>query len=967
MASSNLDRDPFEALTEEFVERCRQGAPPTIEEYERRHPELASDIRDLFPTILAVELAKGAPASGSAPRYTHGSPAVERLGDFRIIRELGRGGMGIVYEAEQESLGRRVAVKILPREFLRDASRKERFEREARTAARLHHTNIVPIFGVGEQDGCPYFVMQYICGVGLHSVFQALALRPGDRQGAASYFPPSDSLIRHARAMIDAHSSRSASGVDRFNETQAPRTSPCSAQDGKSAVGHWRSVAGLMIQAADAVHFAHSQGVLHRDIKPANLLIDGEGRLWVTDFGLAKALEHGELTEAGDLIGTLRYAAPEQLNGETDIRSDVYSLGITLYEMATLAQAHVASRRSGLARAILDGAITPPRARRPDIPADLETIILKATSRRPADRYASAGLLRDDLQRFVDGLPIHARRVSALQRGILWGRRNPALATAVMSVFALLLSIAAVSSAAFVRVRRANERAQEALSGQIRQRERAEATMELAIKALDTAFDELAPDGTAGAGEFSVEGTEDLAFPVAVPTVTPEAANLLGHMLDFYRQLAEQDDASHHVQWKVAGARRRLGQIYALLGRYSDADAAFREAVAAHAGMPPAEHDGSAVALAVAQTRNELGELLAIQDETLSAEEQFAAAADLLRPIANESSAPEEVRFELARTYYLSGRRRPVGVPAEPGPPPSPGGAARAMPPPRVGPPGSPPRPPGPRLGERPGPPPAPPGEAPGARLQRQRALETAIDLLNDLRARSAGSPRNQHLLALCLRERQRPPGRPPAIGSVDEAARLLEELVARFPKVPQYRLDYAETLAMRDRGPDAVEHLQRARAVLAALVDEYPNTPNYRFALGHIHLRLSRAHEVAEELDDAMMHARQALAIHAQLASSFPDVASFAMTAAFCESILADRLERRRELTGAKALLVSATQRLVGIGASEDPRPHIRGLAAHCFDQLAAVYEGLGEGAAASEAFDAARSFEPDPAFRPR
>ena len=175
MADPNTERDPLEVLAAEYMERLRQGQRPSIEEYATQHPGLAEEIRGLFPTIAVTERLKARQARSTDGRATLGPAQLERLGDFRIIREIGRGGMGVVFEAEQESLGRHVAVKVLPRQMLLDEKHLKRFEREARIAANLHHTNIVEVFGVGEQDGFHYYVMQYIRGVGLDAVIPQLA------------------------------------------------------------------------------------------------------------------------------------------------------------------------------------------------------------------------------------------------------------------------------------------------------------------------------------------------------------------------------------------------------------------------------------------------------------------------------------------------------------------------------------------------------------------------------------------------------------------------------------------------------------------------------------------------------------------------------------------------------------------------------------------------------------------------
>ena len=303
-SDGELDR-----LLEEYCERARRGEQPTIEEYIALRPDLAEDIRLLFPASLAMEDLAGA-ASAEEPA----APA--RIGDYRIVREIGRGGMGIVYEAVQESLDRRVALKVLPRSLLSDGSGLERFRREARSAARLHHTNIVPIFAVGEEAGLNYYAMQFIDGRSLDAILEA-AKHGG---GAGSTFPDLTPLEREIR---DETRERGGSSGASSPERR-----------------HHRAVAEVGLQAAEALAYAHAQGLLHRDIKPSNLLLDRLGTVWITDFGLAKADEgpHGTpaLTQAGDIIGTIAYLAPERLEGKADARSDVYALGLTLHELLTL-------------------------------------------------------------------------------------------------------------------------------------------------------------------------------------------------------------------------------------------------------------------------------------------------------------------------------------------------------------------------------------------------------------------------------------------------------------------------------------------------------------------------------------------------------------------------------------------------------------------------------------------------------
>jgi hypothetical protein len=339
-----------------------------------------------------------------APTLAHDGAAAasgkhpERLGDFRLLREVGRGGMGVVYEAEQISLGRRVALKVLPSSALPEPRQLERFEHEARAAARLHHTNIVPVYGFGEHHGVHFLVMQLIDGRPLDAVLAEL------RSGRAVPAGLSD-----------------------------PGRQRC------------RAVARLGIQVAEALAYAHGQGVLHRDIKPANLLLDGQGMVWVSDFGLAKAAGGGDLTGTGEVVGTLRYIPPERFRGLSDARGDLYSLGLTLYELLTLRPAFDREERYKLIEAILHDEPPRPRQIDPQLPRDLETVVLKATAKDPARRYASAAELADDLRRFAEDRPIKARRAAAWERLGRWRRRNPALAAAVGVAAAALLAVTVLS------------------------------------------------------------------------------------------------------------------------------------------------------------------------------------------------------------------------------------------------------------------------------------------------------------------------------------------------------------------------------------------------------------------------------------------------------------------------------------------------------------------------------------------
>ncbi|CAN0176742.1 unnamed protein product, partial [Phaeothamnion confervicola] len=412
-------------IADEFTERLARGERPDVEEYARRHPDLAEVLRDVLP---ALDLLRG-PDPAAAPGDRPGAGGT--LGEYRLLRVVGRGGMGVVYEAEQRPLGRRVAVKVLPFAAALDADQQRRFEREARTAAGLHHTHIVPVYAMGADGGAYYFAMQFIDGRPLTEV--VARLRAGDRAPLVPGEP------------------------DRA-----------------------RAVARLGVQAAEALACAHRAGVVHRDVKPGNLLLDAAGHLWLTDFGLARCGADPALTRTGDVVGTVRYMSPEQVSGAApaDARGDVYALGATLYELLTLEPCYAGRDRADLLRRILSTDPRPPRRLDPAVPADLETIVLTALAREPERRYASADALAADLRRFLGHRPIAARRPSLAARAAKFARRHRAAVAAAAAVLALA---AAGLAAGTVLVWQEAARTRRALDESEAHRRRAEASVEAAL------------------------------------------------------------------------------------------------------------------------------------------------------------------------------------------------------------------------------------------------------------------------------------------------------------------------------------------------------------------------------------------------------------------------------------------------------------------------------------------------------
>ncbi len=550
------ERDPFDRMAEEFAARCRKGESPSISEYAARFPDDAEKARKLLETVAMMEqLRRGSRQARFLP---------ERLGEFRVLRELGRGGMGVVYEAVQESLWRHVAVKAMHHIHL-DPRRLKRFQREAQAVAQLHHTNIVPIFGVGEHEGLPYYVMQFIKGHGLD-----VELETWRREGAPS------------------------------------------------PEGRWRLAARVGVQASGALQYAHDQGILHRDIKPSNLLVDEQGAIWITDFGLAKLAGHDDLTASGDVIGTLRYLAPEALHGNSDHRSDIFSLGLTLYELITLNSPYGELSPSELLRRVSEGSPTPPRRLVPTIPLDLETIVLKSIAHEPGHRYQSAAEFADDLRNFLEDRPIRARRATQVERALRWSRRNRAVASLTAAAAGSLLLAAATGWLGYAGASQALEREKELVNKATQSRQDSERNLDMALAVLDNVFQIVAPteddavpplgmlgrrrdallgggpDGLGGPGgrdhgpppggdrggpdRFGGPGGPDGHMPPEMRRgragLSGNDAALLQKVLSFYDEFARQNSgkAGAKLQAEAAWAYCKVAYLYQRTGR--DAEAA---------------------------------------------------------------------------------------------------------------------------------------------------------------------------------------------------------------------------------------------------------------------------------------------------------------------------------------------------------------------------------------------------------
>ncbi len=428
MADTAATTELIEVL-DAYLDAHARGEAPDRAELLAAHPECASQIENCLASLefvtavvkplVATQIRSPAAGSATAPPRT--------IGDFRLVRRVGQGGMGIVYEAWQQSLSRRVALKVLPFAPLLDARQVTRFKNEAQAAASLDHHHIVSVYAVGSDHGLHYYAMQFVDGLSLAELIRLAASRP--LAGGEPVDPP--------------------------DVAQLP--AELSTLSGPAGPAYFRRVAAVVRDVAQALHHAHQLGVVHRDIKPANLLVDTAGNVFVADFGLATTQANAGLTLTGDVVGTLRYMSPEQALGNEaviDFRTDIYSLGLTLYELLTRQPAFVENDRGHLLRRILEDA--PPRPTTMDaaVPRDLETITLKAIAREPEARYLSMAEFADDLSRFLASRPIRARRPNLVEAGFKWFQQHTAVTWSAVTIAALLMVILLV---AYVREARLHQ------------------------------------------------------------------------------------------------------------------------------------------------------------------------------------------------------------------------------------------------------------------------------------------------------------------------------------------------------------------------------------------------------------------------------------------------------------------------------------------------------------------------------
>ncbi len=849
--------DPVLAeLFEEITVKLQAGEPVDLEAYAQRYPEQAEALRRLLPAMeVLADLGRSAPPS--APRAVAADLSPGVLGDFRLVREIGRGGMGVVYEAEQISLGRRVALKVLPFAAALDARQLQRFQNEAQAAAQLHHTNVVPIHGVGCERGVHFYAMQYIDGQTLAALITELRAKG------------------KGRSSNDERSTKDQARMTRIDQGADPAHGgfPESFELGDSEFGilssfglrpssFFRAVARLGVQAAEALEHAHQLGVIHRDIKPANLLMDVRGNLWITDFGLARFQSHTSLTRSGDLVGTLRYMSPEQAlakRGLIDHRSDIYSLGATLYELLTLEPIYDGRDRQELLRQIDQNEPRPPRRLNPAIPRDLETIVLKALAKEVPDRYPTAQEMADDLRRFLEDKPIQARRPALWERVRKWARRHRSL-VATMEVAVVLAAVLLAVGA--VLLWRERERTQQAYQAEAAQRQRAMRNLDLAFAALDQIYLKVV-ERHSPAESMSERDRELLREALRFyerfvqancgePAVRQQAGKAygrvgiiqwrLGHHTEaedafrrarpFFERLTADNPADPESRRNLAALDNNLGNLLVETGRFDEAEAAYRQALERERGLTIESPGKADYERNQATTCHQLGNLMLLRRRLPEAETLYRQELELRQRLADRAPEKAGHRIDLAANQLRLAH------------------VARDR------------------------------GHLDEAERIYRRAL-AVIDLVPG-DARAGRGYRNTLALiygdlGILLEGRQH---YVEAEKALRQSLELFNQLVIDFPAVvlyrknlARYRYNLATLFRLQKRLAEAEKTYRQALALQEQLAAELPQAPGEREQLGRINQYLGEVLHEAGRLPEAEQALRRALSLQEKLAAEHPNM----------------------------------------------------------------------------------------------
>lgn len=875
----------LDAVVDQFTAQYRAGLAPSIASFQQRFPQFRDELGELLSSVAMIEGLKQQSARSPSTEEPETFPEqIRELGDYTLIRELGRGGMGVVFEAIHQSLGRRVAVKVLSRRLTNDQRAVQRFRWEAEATAKLHHSHIVTVFGVGFSQGYHYYVMEYVEGWSLSELMTRLKRSPALDEASVGGGTAVQSTVMTARS-LGLGQAKSTNSLLQPCDEQTQVESKLTGQspehhftvNSATAAGNSRTpesapfwnelsdprrrirwVLRAMSGIADAVEYANRHGVLHRDLKPSNMLVDHDGRILLTDFGLVKHLDEPGITKTGDVVGTPQYMPPEAIEGQYDQQSEVYGLGLTLYEILTLHPTYPTHSPSGWVQQVLGRTPPPLRSKLPQASKDLERVVHKALARVPMERYATPAAFRDDLRCLLDDRAVSVRRRRFHEEVLRWARRHPTTAFLAGSCLVLLLMVAVVTTIGLTLTQQAltelsqkhnqltwqqseTEAARKlAVENEIKTNaefQRAEANLRVSMDAFDAMFVQIVSQGRQTVGSevdsLAVEwdGLNELA---GVQTaITSADAAFLKDMLKFYHEIAQQNADSKELKLQSGRAYRRVANSYHLIGDWPQAIQAYLEAIKIYAELARQEPDSEKLLLSLTQIYNETGQAFRRQGDQAEAVRYHQQAIKCLEE--SPHAKQPVVRLEVARTLNslctaetgLVGEMQRI--------PPSIAedyfgiqSGRRAMSTAFSG-----------RLLDR---------RRSENLVRRQKAwLEQAIAITDQLLLDNAENDAARLVRATSLR------GLAvlldPALQAeqfkqlISDAIQQIELLQAKHPADPQFRyslaLTYTIPLAMQDSA--AIEYLQKAAELSKALCSDFPQNMEFHQLNSNVHVELAK------------------------------------------------------------------------------------------------------------------------------